>query len=72
MEKQKAENSMLKNLSTKDPKQERLPFTNDSGIEFDLEDITQELKNKVEIYVHNKLGIKTSEEISHTVNECIY
>ena len=51
MKKQKAKNSLYTNIATMDPKQKQLPCTNDSGVEINLEDITQELKNKVDIYV---------------------
>ena len=67
MEKQKAENSSHTNFATKDSEQERLPCTNDSGIEIDLEEMTRELKNQVDIYVDKKLsglGLKTSKEMN--------
>ena len=73
MEKQKSENFLYTNFATKDPKKERLPCTNDLGIEIDLEEITRELKNKVDIYVHvNWVTFALKQywsEISYTVKK---
>lgn len=65
MKKQEAENSPCTDFATKDSKPERLPCTNDSGIEIDLEKMTRELKNQVDIYIEEKLnglGTKTSKD----------
>ena len=70
--KQEAKNSPYTNSATKDSKQERRPCTNDSGIEIDLEEMTREIKNRVDIYVNKKLsglGIRASKELIHTVNK---
>ena len=70
--KQEAKNSPYTNSATKDSKQERRACTNDSGIEIDLEEMTREIKNQVDIYVDKKLsglGIRASKTLIHTVNK---